>query len=89
MSLTALIYNHQNTIVSLRDLQNVMNSGNELYTSLSRLSISPKIFIISATQLRFLNRLVDDMVMTPCMIWKLLAAALSRRKRCTSFTDMT
>ena len=30
MSLTAIIYNHQNTIVSLRDLQNVMNSGNEL-----------------------------------------------------------
>lgn len=39
MSLTALIYNHQNTcIVSSRDLQNVMNFGNELYTSLSRLS---------------------------------------------------
>ena len=38
MSLTALIYNHRNTIVSSRDLQNVMNIGNELYTSLSRLS---------------------------------------------------
>ena len=38
MSLTALIYNHQNTIVSSRDLQNVMNFGNELCTSLSRLS---------------------------------------------------
>ena len=38
MSLTALIYNRQNTIVSSRDLQNVMNFGNELYTSLSRLS---------------------------------------------------
>ena len=58
MSLTALIYNHQNTIVSSRDLQNVMNSGYEFYTSLSRLSNSPKIFIISATQLRFLKRLV-------------------------------
>ena len=38
MSLTALIYNHRNTIVSSRDLQNVMNIGNELYSSLSRLS---------------------------------------------------
>ena len=38
MSLTALIYNHRNTIVSSRDLQNVMKIGNELYTSLSRLS---------------------------------------------------
>ena len=64
MSLTALIYNHQNTIVSLRDLQNVMNRGNGLYTSLSRLSNSPKIFIISATQLRFLKRLVPDITKT-------------------------
>ena len=32
------LYNHRNTIVSSRDLQNVMNIGNELYTSLSRLS---------------------------------------------------
>ena len=31
MSVTALIYNHRNTIVSSRDLQNVMNIGNELY----------------------------------------------------------
>ena len=30
MSLTALIYNHRNTIVSSGDLQNVMNIGNEL-----------------------------------------------------------
>ena len=60
MSLTALIYNHRNTIVSSRDLQNVMNIGNELYTSLSRLYNSPKIFvIINATQLRFLKRLVS------------------------------
>ena len=60
MSLTALIYNHRNTIVSSRDWQNVMNIGNELYTSLSGLSNSPKIFIIiSATQLRFLKRLVQ------------------------------
>jgi len=38
MSLSALIYNHRNAIVSSRDLQNVMNIGNELYSSLSRLS---------------------------------------------------
>ena len=38
MSPTALIYTHRNTIVSSRDLQSVMNIGNELHTSLCRLS---------------------------------------------------
>ena len=37
LSLTALIYNHRNTTVSSRDFQNVMNTKNELYTSLPRL----------------------------------------------------
>lgn len=46
MSLTALIHNHRNTIVSSRDLQNVMNIGNELYTSLSRLSKQTEIVCV-------------------------------------------
>ena len=38
MSLTSLIHNHRNGITSSTDLVNIMNTGNELYTALSRLS---------------------------------------------------
>ena len=38
MSLTSLIHNHRNGITSPTDLVNIMNTGNELYTALSRLS---------------------------------------------------
>ena len=36
MSLSALIYNHRISISSARDLVNIMNLGNELYSVLSR-----------------------------------------------------
>ena len=38
MSLTSLIYNYRNNIISSVDLINIMNIGNELYSGLSRLS---------------------------------------------------
>ena len=38
MSFTSLIHNHRNGITSSTDLVNIMNTGNELYTALSRLS---------------------------------------------------
>ena len=38
MSPTSLIHNHRNGITSSTDLVNIMNTGNELYTALSRLS---------------------------------------------------
>ena len=38
MSFTSLIHNHKNGITSPTDLVNIMKTGNELYTALSRLS---------------------------------------------------
>ena len=51
MSLTALMYNHSNTIVSSRDFQNVMNIAVELYTFLSRLSKQPYLLLTEFSEI--------------------------------------